>query len=54
MGQKYLPTIRDQKAAQRFQQQQRRRVLPASPAKPGAAAPKGAAKTEPGAPRGKD
>ncbi len=26
MGQKYLPTIRDQKAAQRFQWQQRQRT----------------------------
>jgi len=34
MGAKYLPTVKDQKASQRFQQAQRRKLLP----KPKAAA----------------
>lgn len=32
MGQKYLPTIRDQKATQRYQEQQRRRAQATAPA----------------------
>ncbi len=49
MGQKYLPTIRDQKATQRYQEQQRRRAQAtapaAKPAKP-AAATEGSAKKQ--------
>ncbi|HLP09822.1 MAG TPA: hypothetical protein VK178_16805 [Opitutaceae bacterium] len=44
MGQKYLPTIRDQKAALRFKEQQRRRVQKEQPAEsPKPVAPKAAA-----------